>query len=98
MLPLHLWHQPLSSNILLLALLAKMLYWENHESRLSNFGGQLAPNPMDIPDPSHGKVFREKFRSVYVVKGAWSLLTDLLLNRLNANFAGHLKIATRPIG
>ena len=45
------------------------------------FGGQLAPTPKDIPDPSHGRVFREKFRSVYVVKGVWSLLTDLLLNR-----------------
>ena len=46
------------------------------------FGGQLAPNYKDIPDPSHGRIFREKFRSVYVVKGVWSLLTDLLLNRL----------------
>ena len=34
-----------------------------------------------IPEPSHGRVFREKFRSVYVVKGVWSLLTDLFLNR-----------------
>ena len=23
----------------------------------------------DIPEPSHSRVFREKFRSVYVVKG-----------------------------
>ena len=29
----------------------------------------------------HGRVFREKFCSVYVVKGVWSLLTDLFLNR-----------------
>ena len=25
--------------------------------------------PEDIPEPSHGRVFREKFRFVYVVKG-----------------------------
>ena len=33
-------------------------------------------------DNNHGRVFRETFRSVYVVKGVWSLLTDLLLSRL----------------
>ena len=44
-------------------------------------GGQLTPTPEDILEPSHGRVFREKFRSVYVVKGVWSLLTDLFLNR-----------------
>ena len=36
---------------------------------------------MDIPNPSHGRVFREKFHSVYVVMGVLSLLTDLLFNR-----------------
>ena len=46
-------------------------------------GGQLTPNPWGYPEPSHGRVFREKFRSVYVVKGVWSLLTDLFLNRRN---------------
>ena len=45
-------------------------------------GDSWPPTPEDIPDPSHGRVFREKFSSVYVVKGVWSLLTDLLLNRL----------------
>ena len=29
------------------------------------------------PETSYGRVFREKCRSVYVVKGVWSLLTDL---------------------
>ena len=30
------------------------------------------PLYLDIPEPSHGRVFREKFHSVYVVKGIWS--------------------------
>ena len=36
--------------------------------------------PKDIPEPSHGRVFREKYRSV---KSVWSLLTvtDLLFVR-----------------
>ena len=33
---------------------------------------------MDIPEPSLGRVFREKFRSVYVVKGVFEVL---FLNR-----------------
>ena len=44
-------------------------------------GGQLTPTPEDIPESSHGRVFREKFRSVYVVKGVWNLLIDPFLNR-----------------
>ena len=32
------------------------------------FGGQLAPTPKDILEPSHGRVFREKFCTVYVMK------------------------------
>ena len=44
-------------------------------------GDSWPPTPEDIPEPSYGRVFREKFRSVYVVKGVWSLLTDLFLNR-----------------
>ena len=44
-------------------------------------GDSWPPNPEDIPEPSHGRVLREKFRSVYVVKGVWSLLTDLFFNR-----------------
>ena len=36
----------------------------------------------DIMEPSHGRVFHEKFRSVYALKGVWSWLTDLFLNRL----------------
>ena len=35
-----------------------------------------SPTPEDIPEPSHGRVFCEKFCSVYVVKGVWSLLTE----------------------
>ena len=41
------------------------------------FGVSGPPTPKDIPEPSHSRVYREKFRSVYVVKGVWSLLTDL---------------------
>ena len=44
-------------------------------------GDSWHPTPEDIPEPSHGRVFCEKFRSAYVVKGVWSLLTDLFLNR-----------------
>ena len=44
-------------------------------------GVSWPPTPKDIPEPSHGRVFREKFRSAYVSKGVWSLLTDLFLNR-----------------
>ena len=33
------------------------------------FRGLLAPNPKDIPEPSHCRVFREKFLCVNVVKG-----------------------------
>ena len=35
----------------------------------------------DISEPGHSRVFHKKFRTVYVVKGVWSLLTDLLFNR-----------------
>ena len=45
---------------------------------LSIFGGQLAPITEDIPVPSHGRIFCEKFHYVYVVKGVWRLLTYLL--------------------
>ena len=55
-------------------------YVEIHVSTYAA-GGQLTPTPEDIPEPSHSRVFREKFHSVYVVKGVWSLLTDLFLNR-----------------
>ena len=55
----------------------------NMKMKAAYFGGQLAPTPEDIPEPSHSRVFCEKFRSVYVVKGVWNLLTDLLLNRHN---------------
>ena len=51
-------------------LLAKIVH---HESRLSIFRGCWPPTPEDILDPSHGRVFREKFRSVYVVKGCLKL-------------------------
>ena len=46
-------------------------------------GDSSPPIPEDIPEHSHDRVFREKFHSVYVVKGVWSLLTDLFLNRRN---------------
>ena len=49
--------------------------------RLSKF--RRPSTPKDIPEPSNGRIFREKVRSVYVVKGVWRLLTDLLLNRDN---------------
>ena len=39
------------------------------------------PTPKDIMEPSHGRVLREKFRSVYVAKGVGCLITDLLFNR-----------------
>ena len=42
------------------------------------FGGQLTPTPKDIQEPSHGRVLREKFHSVYVVNSVCRLLTDLL--------------------
>ena len=50
---------------------------------LSILGGQLAPNPWGYPRAyNQCRVFCEKFRSVYVVKGVlWSLLTDLFLKR-----------------
>ena len=44
-------------------------------------GDSQPPTPDDIPEPNHSIVFREKFRCVYVVKGVWSLLTDLFLKR-----------------
>ena len=37
--------------------------------------------PKDIPEPIHDGIFGEKFPSVYVVKGVWSLHTALFLNR-----------------
>ena len=37
----------------------------------------------NLPESSHGRVFSEKLRSVYVVKSVRSLLTDLSFNRLN---------------
>ena len=44
-------------------------------------GVSWPPTPKDIPEPSHGRVYREKFRSVHVVKCVWSLLKDLFFNR-----------------
>ena len=32
-------------------------------------GVSWPPTPKDIPEPSHGRVFREKICSAYVVKG-----------------------------
>ena len=44
--------------------------------------GTASPKPPeDMKEPSHGRVFRKKDRSVCVVKGVWSLLTDLFFNR-----------------
>ena len=61
-----------------------VFHWKNHESFLSIFRGSAGLQPLIIsPDPSHGRIFREKFCSVYMVKGIWSLLTDLLLNRFH---------------
>ena len=51
-------------------------------------GDSCPPTPEDILEPSRGRVFREKFRSVHVVKGVWSLLTDLFFNRRRDSFAG----------
>ena len=48
--------------------LAHGFYAEIHVSTYAA-GGQLTPTPEDIPEPSHGRVFREKLHSVYVVKG-----------------------------
>ena len=53
-------------------------------------GVSLPPTPEDISEPSHGRAFREKFRSVYVVKGVWNLLTDLFFNRPRDSFAAEL--------
>ena len=44
-------------------------------------GVSWPPTSQDILERSHGRVFHEKFRSVYVVKGVWCMLTDLLFNR-----------------
>ena len=44
-------------------------------------GGSWPPTPKDISEPSHGRVFCERFHFVYVVKGVWGLLTDLLFSR-----------------
>ena len=55
-------------------------------------GYSKPPTPEDIPGPSHGRVFCEKIRSVYVVKGVRSLLTDLFLNRQNeGQISAHTK-------
>ena len=44
-------------------------------------GFSWPPTPRDISEPHHGRVFSEKFHSVYAVKGVRRLLTDLLFNR-----------------
>ena len=71
--------------MLLIELSFRLVQWPPTERTMSlawvYLGVSWPPTPEDIPDPSHGRVFREKFRSVNVVKGVWSLLTDLLLNR-----------------
>ena len=41
-------------------------------------GVSWGSTPEDIPDPSHGRVFCEKFRTVYVVKGVVSLMATIL--------------------
>ena len=48
----------------------------------------MPPTPEDIAE---SRVFREKFRSVHVGKGVWSLLTDLFLSRQEV-FLHHLTI------
>ena len=40
-------------------------------------GVSWPPTPKDFQEPSHDRVFREKFPSVYAVKAVLSLLTDL---------------------
>ena len=40
------------------------------------------PTPKDISEPRHGRDSCEKFNSVHVVKGVWSLLKDLFLERV----------------
>ena len=45
---------------------------------LNMLRGTAGPqSPDDIREPSHGRVDREKFRSIYVVKGVWSVLTEI---------------------
>ena len=46
-------------------------------------GSGWSETPYDIPEPG---VFRDKFHSVNVVKGVWSMITALFLNRLRINW------------
>ena len=61
-------------------------------------GVSWPPIPKDILEPSHGRAFRGKFRSVYVIKCVWSLLTDLLFNRLVFLVCIWDKLVSAPIG
>ena len=61
--------------------------------------GRFASNPnsqKDIQPPSHSIVFLEKFCFVNVVKGVWSLLTDMFWNRPTGLLLG-LKVAKSTI-
>ena len=65
-------------------------YWKPCDSGARGEPGALEfisgviwhPIPKDISDPTHGRVLREKFRSVYMVMGVWSFLNNLFLNRV----------------
>ena len=62
----------------------------HHEYRLS-LGVSWSSTPKDIMEPCYGRarsfislgrVLHEKFYSVYVVKGVWSLFTHSILNKI----------------
>ena len=61
-------------------------------------GVSWPPIPKDILELNHGRVFRGKFRSVYVMKCVWSLFTDLLFNRLVFLVSIWDKLVSAPIG
>ena len=46
---------------------------------ISAISWPTTPKDIPKPKPSHGRVFRERFHSVYVVKGVSSLLIDMFL-------------------
>ena len=65
----------------LLGILAKIVCWENHESCSSIFWGSTCPRPLRISWSLAMAEFSAQSFAVYVVKGVWTLLADLLRNR-----------------
>ena len=60
-------------------------------------GGGCLTSTLKIQEPSHARLYREKFHSGCVVEGMQTLLTDVLPNRKTNNTTEVAKIANEKV-